>query len=238
MASPPPTLTLQLYPLTGEIRLLNNTPNPFQFIFYEIKSPNGGLNGAPGVWTSIANTYDKPPGGNGFVDMLHDWTEISATPNDLAEGSLLDPGGTLPPYRSIGLGKIWNPTIAPPASLVATLVTAQNQPTIDMDKELFVDGDFHAGDYTVDQTDYAAWKILYGATNQPFADWNHDGTVDAADYTIWRDNLGAHYAGPGLGGGSGSAALMSAAVPEPNGALLAVLGACSAFVVRRCRGCR
>jgi hypothetical protein len=107
-----------------------------------------------------------------------------------------------------------------------------------MDKELFVDGDFHAGDYTVDQNDYTAWKILYGATNQPFADWNHDGTVDAADYTIWRDNLGAHYAGPGLGGGSGSAALMSAAAPEPNSALLAVLGACSAFVVRRCRGCR
>ena len=102
-------LTLQLYPLTGEMRLLNSGSTPFQFVFYEIKSPSGGLNGASGVWTSISDTYDAS--GNGFIDPVNNWTELSSTPTDLAEGALFGLGGALPAYRSIVLGIFGTPTL-------------------------------------------------------------------------------------------------------------------------------
>jgi hypothetical protein len=64
-------------------------------------------------------------------------------------------------------------------------------------------------------------------------DFNSDGEVDAADYVIWRRGAGSlfdgtHYAGWrsnfGAHPGVGSASLAPAAVPEPTGALLILLG--------------
>ncbi len=73
-------------------------------------------------------------------------------------------------------------------------------------------------------------------------DFNYDGTVDAADYVIWRDtdvggaagyadwraNFGKSYAAPGSGAGIGSAA-----VPEPAGAILLLIGALGLWRCRR-----
>lgn len=71
-------------------------------------------------------------------------------------------------------------------------------------------------------------------------DFNEDGTVDAADYVVWRQGLGTLYAqshydiwrahfGASHSSGSGSmlpsAERPSAAVPEPAGVLLPILGA-------------
>jgi uncharacterized protein YjbI with pentapeptide repeats len=66
-------------------------------------------------------------------------------------------------------------------------------------------------------------------------DFNQDGIVDAADYTVWRDGLGSIYAqadyavwkahfGETSGSGSAGASPSHAAVPEPNGLALVVLG--------------
>jgi hypothetical protein len=201
-------LTLQLYPLTREVRLSNPSSSPVRFVFYEIKSPSGGLNGANGVWTSISDRYDAS--GNGFIDAVNNWTELSAISTDLSEGVFTGDGGTLAPFRSIGLGRIWNPSTASAASLVPTVALSQGQSTVPMDKELSVDGDYNS-DHHVDQQDYAFWRIVFGTKNFPMADGNHNGVVDAGDYTVWRDHLGA-----GLPPGAGNAAQ----IPEPSPLIL------------------
>jgi hypothetical protein len=200
------TLTLQLYPLTREVRLFNPSSAPVQFIFYEIKSPSGGLNGANGIWTSISDRYDAS--GNGFIDPDNNWTELSLTSTDLSEGVFTGAGGSLPPFRSVGLGRIWNPTVASAASLVPTVALSQGQNVVPMDKQLAVDGDYNS-DHHVDQQDYSVWRIVFGSKNFPIADGNHNGVVDAADYTVWRDHLGATI-------GSGIGASTPAGVPEPS----------------------
>ena len=70
-------------------------------------------------------------------------------------------------------------------------------------------------------------------------DYNHNGTVDAADYVVWRETDGtqagydtwrAHF-GQAVGGGSGALA-DSAAVPEPSGILLLLVGIVTMSLVR------
>jgi hypothetical protein len=244
-------LTLQPYPLTGEMRLVNPSSTPFPFEFYEIKSPSGGLNGASAVWTSISDTYDAS--GNGFIDPVNNWTKLSSISTDLAEGVFVG-AGSLPPFRSIGLGRIWNPNIASAASIVPTVVLAQGQAAVPMDKQLALDGDYNA-DKHVDQQDYSVWKIVFGTTNFPMADGNHNGVVDAADYTVWRDHLGQSVTLPNdttpgsvtqadydvwksnFGNHSGSGSGVSAAVPEPASLLLLLTGIL-AICSRRCQKSR
>jgi hypothetical protein len=64
------------------------------------------------------------------------------------------------------------------------------------------------------------WRNTLGSTTNAAADGNGNGKVDAADYILWRKTLGQS-GGPGAGSGSG---LDSFGVPEPNCALLALLG--------------
>jgi hypothetical protein len=75
--------------------------------------------------------------------------------------------------------------------------------------DIDLDGDF-------DRDDYVAWKAAYGATDNPAADANGNGTVDAADYTVWRNNAFSSYVP------ASSVATLSA--PEPNALSLLVLG--------------
>jgi hypothetical protein len=217
------TLTLQLYPLTREVRLSNPSSSPVQFVFYEIKSPSGGLNGANGVWTSISDRYDVS--GNGFIDPVNNWTELSSIPTDLSEGVFTGDGGTLAPFRSISLGRIWNPNVASAASLVPTVALSQGQSAVAMDKELAVNGDYNS-DHRVDQQDYTVWRIVFGSKNFPMADGNHNGVVDAGDYTVWRDHLGASL-------GSGAGATLASVVPEPSTALISALAA-TLLATRKC----
>jgi hypothetical protein len=65
-----------------------------------------------------------------------------------------------------------------------------------------------AGDYdgtgTVDNWDYACWKMAYGDTGDGLlADGNGNGVVDAADYVLWRKKLGTSLP-PGAGATVGS----------------------------------
>src|SRR3990172_3174111 len=89
----PPVIALHLFPLTGEVRILNENPQDIQFTFYRLDSPSGALNGTNGVWKSIADTYDAPTGptpGNGFVDPTNEWLEL--TPNAMANATNLSEG--------------------------------------------------------------------------------------------------------------------------------------------------
>jgi hypothetical protein len=209
------TLTLELYPLTGELRLLNDTNAPIPFVYYEINSPSGGLNSAANVWTSISGHYDAS--GNGFIDPVNNWTTLPFGTTKLAEGAVHGPGGSLPAYRSIGLGYVWNPNVATAASIVPTFLEPGNDNPIPIEKMVAVDGDYDTN-LVVNQQDYSIWSILFGNTTHPKADGNHNGIVDAADYTVWRDHVGASALADGLG------SLSAAAVPEPTCMLLGIAG--------------
>lgn len=83
-------------------------------------------------------------------------------------------------------------------------------------------------DGDVDATDYQIWRHAF-KLNQ-LGDANGDNISDGADYVLWRDQFGSH---PGAGSGAGFDA---AAVPEPAGALLFVMGLVA--LVGRRRGSR
>ena len=91
-----------------------------------------------------------------------------------------------------------------------------------------------------------AWSLQYAATNvtlkvvaAPSGDYNNDGFVDAADYVVWRAGDGVpstpenyNFWRQNFGrvvGGAGS----SAAIPEPCGVFLALLGSVVIAMQRR-----
>lgn len=86
------------------------------------------------------------------------------------------------------------------------------------------------GDYNnngvVDAADYVMWRDRNGQ-NVSIPNDQTPGTVTASDYTVWRANFGKT-----LGFGTGIA-IMS--VPEPAGAVLAIIGGLATFVARRKR---
>lgn len=79
-------------------------------------------------------------------------------------------------------------------------------------------GDYdHSG--VVNVADYDAWRTTFGSTTKLAADGNKNGIVDLADYSIWRENFAS-------GAGTAIDQLAIAAVPEPQAAVLLVLGVC------------
>ncbi len=229
-----PSVSLQLFPLTGEVRIANDDPSDFTFVAYTLDSPSGALNGTSGVWKSIADTYDAS--GNGFIDATHQWSELTpdagAHATSLSEGSIPYPGGVFPANRSLSLGTIWNPSVVSPPDVKLTIYFSEVDNAI-YDGVQEVDGDyFRDGD--VDVFDYNFWKAFYGSTSANFADGNLDGIVDAADYTIWRNNLGLSVPGSGSGeSGLASAGLSGAVVPEPGGIILGLLACVGCLAHRR-----
>lgn len=211
---------VQLYPLSGEVRLANPNATLFNFVFYELKSSGGTLTGVPAAWTSISDHYDAS--GSGAVDPVNQWAELSATASDVAEGLLVGSGSHLSPYSSISLGKIWNPEAVKPNDITVTILDGNSQ-IADASVVISILGDYNR-DLVVDALDYVEWSAALNSSTSPYADGNFDGIVDAADYSIWRDNFGVSLVGAGYGAlvnlaGGGSAVI----VPEPAAALLLVV---------------
>ena len=99
----------------------------------------------------------------------------------------------------------------------------QNTDTLIRPGDYNFDGQVNAGDFTT-------WRSQYGSAgpfpiNGDYADGTRDGTVNAADYVFWRKKLGA---------GSGSAAILSAPVPEPSVIILMAAVSVTLLVRRRC----
>lgn len=215
-------LRAQLFPLTGEVRLLNPSASPVPFVFYSIESPSGSLTSSSGIWKSITETYDQPAGatpGNGLIDPNGDWVQLSSVATELAEGALDADGGSLPAFRAISLGKIWDPMWVPFPDLDFEI--RDDSGILPITIELALDGDYSA-DYVVDQADYITWRKYVNSMTAFFADGDLDGIVDIDDKLIWQQNFGLTLPLPPYGLGSGGG-LPSSGVPEPSSAVFALL---------------
>jgi hypothetical protein len=96
-------------------------------------------------------------------------------------------------------------------------------------------------DFTV--TDNGVFSGTIAPPQGP-GDFNSDGVVDAADYVVWRKGAGSQFNSMhhvewrthfGATSGAGSAALGAAAVPEPAGAVLILLGLANLWLRRASR---
>jgi hypothetical protein len=219
------------------VRFQNASAAPFNFIYYSLTSDADALNGNPAVWKSISETYDAS--GNGFIDALNDWITLAAHQDELTEGVIPNPGGTLAPYRSVSLGHIWDPDEVPlPGDVIAQFVQAGSS-SFNVVIGLALDGNYYNLDQVVDNLDYSVWKACYGETSGvclSLADGNLDGAVSAADYTIWRNHRGDSLAGAAgahvfreLGPRQG----VAGAVPEPGSTHLLMAAAPLLLATRR-----
>lgn len=226
------TLDVQLFPLTGEIRLHNPSLAAVPFVYYSITSSTnhvGALNPTNPQWRSITDFYDAS--GNGFIDPTHDWTKLAATSTELTEGVFVGIGNLLG-NRAITLGQAWNPAVVPYTDLAFDI--RQDAQAVAVNIQLLVAGDYnHNG--TVNNADYTVWRTTFGSTTALDADGNLDGVVNVADYAIWRKYFGSALPGIGSSVASGqSLGLSASTVPEPSTvALIGLAGSVFLFPVRR-----
>jgi hypothetical protein len=231
-------LFAQLFPVTGEVRLVNKGAADIPFVFYSIDSTSGALDSSSAVWHSITRTYDRPAGatpGNGIIDPNGDWIELLQS-NQLAEGALDADAGSLSAFRAISLGHIWDPFATPFPDLQFEVWNETD--LIPITVELALDGDYSA-DSVVDGGDFIVWQKFIDSMTAYFADGDLDGVVDMDDFVVWQQNYGftlplpPYVVGPG-GGGAGIANPVGA--PEPSTALLILVAAGSVpFAVGRRR---
>lgn len=226
------SLTVQLFPLSGEVRFRNPSAAAVPFVFYSVTSQTsqvGALNPTLPQWRSISDFYDAS--GNGFIDATHNWTKIESTSIELTEGVFSPPGtgGSLPALRSVTLGPIWNPGVVAYTDLAFSI--QQDTQPVAVIIQLAVEGDYD-NNGTVNNSDYTVWRQNFGSTTLLGADGNINGVVDAADYAIWRKNFGNSLPGAGAGSGLG---LVNVAVPEPAAGALLLVAAAAVVCQRRPR---
>jgi hypothetical protein len=89
---------------------------------------------------------------------------------------------------------------------------SNGQVTLNLSGPVGVAGDFNQNG-VVDAADYVVWRNSFGAGSLPNEGGISPGVVDAEDYNFWRSRFGAT-------SGAGSAVQ---SVPEPSGAMLAIL---------------
>jgi hypothetical protein len=226
-------LYAQLFPLTGEVRLLNKGSAPVPFVVYTIDSPSGALNSSNVVWKSITDNYDRsvgPSPGNGLIDPNGDWIVLTSSAIELAEGALDADGGVLPAFRAISLGYIWDPHLVEFPDLAFDI--RDDEEIIPVTIELALDGDY-SRNQIVDQGDYIVWRKYLNSLEAWFADGDLDGVVDLDDRLVWQENYGVTLPLPPFAGAGGGSA--SAAAPEPSTAILFLLAAGTFSVIARRR---
>jgi hypothetical protein len=108
---------------------------------------------------------------------------------------------------------------------IATFNPADGTLTIMAEPPPLLPGDYNS-DGSVDAADYVVWRKSVGADGLPNRGPLIRGPVGAADYDFWRQNFGAVAAASGA----------TAAIPEPAGAVLLVIGGLAAIpIIRRVR---
>lgn len=204
-------LVLQVNPVTGATRMINQTPDPIEIDFYQIESASGSL--SVSGWTSLDDGEGADPPGTGWVEAGGSSSTI------LGEGSL-DLTEVFAQDDTLNLGQVFDPNA--PGGLQDLLfkvgIVGGNSEFGSVEYvefTTFLEADFNQ-DTNVDGTDLAIWEGAYGSTDA--GDANSDGRSDGLDFLVWQRQSGQ------------STALTSAiaAVPEPS-ALVLVLAALACF---------
>lgn len=225
------TATVRL--ATGEVRLTNVSLSDVNLVAYSVFDPSGEL--IVDNWRPVAGRTDNSVTGDGSFDPLSAWNIISPddventlTTDELVEGTIIDPGGTLVPSASLYLGAVWNPQASSLLTIDAAKVGEASQ---SLPISYLPPGDFNE-DSVVDIADYQLWRSTFGASGEGLlADGNADALVNLADYTVWRDHLGE----TGFALTASSAIALATVVPEPHAGILLLLALAIAYGLARRR---
>lgn len=235
------TIELLVNLTTGNVSLHNANASSFDIVGYSIVTNPGTLDSSPGVWTSIADTYDAmtgPTPGDGSVDPVGEWIKLTSpgSTSDLAEAVLSPSAGSLSPGQTVSLGDVWNTAVPPdPAIDVDVGQTSDPEPTFaTVDVLFYLESDYNS-DLIVDRDDLDILEANFGTgTLHSQGDGDHDGDVDGDDFFLWQMDVGRTGLSI-LGAGAGSGMLSVATVPEPATLLLLTLGGGVWFVAAQRR---
>jgi GH35 family endo-1,4-beta-xylanase len=168
-------------------------------------------------WKNPDGTWDLTPAGRAYEDLL----DIQDWDGDTSDGWSTDTTLPVGPHGTIdftGFYGDYDVTINGHIYHLS-LSKGTNQYSI-----VVAEGDYN-GDGRVDSADYTVWRDTLGSTTDLRADGNGDGKIDAPDYDKWAADFGVVYSG-----GSGAAA-----VPEPTGLALLLVGGFALSIGQRRR---
>ncbi len=215
--------------LTGQAPLLPG-PGEEEAIFYGVGTLANGAPNYPGkpvdanfigpAFTSLTNVQNVPwaAAPDLFGDPL--WNTAAA----LAGGTFA--AGAHPAFYSVGqltsAGSVF--TSLPPDNTAFGQITTVDPVTSTIVRtNLHILGDYN-GNLFADAADYTIWRDTLGSTTDLRANGDDTGlsmgVIDLADYEVWKTNFSAI-----PGSGSGAAAALGAAVPEPATWLLLTIAA-------------
>jgi hypothetical protein len=205
---------LEVNTTSGQARIKNQTGDPVQIDYYEIKSAAGSLR--RNTWTSLQdqNLAGFPAGdgsGNG-------WEEAGGGGNNALGESFLTGSSTVTNGASISLGPAFG--IGGAQDLDFSYAVVPPQP---------LDADFD-GDGDADGADFLRWQLGNGtATGATKAqgDADGDGAIDGDDLAIWRGEFGdSPFGGPGkvVRGFVRYVTSGATAAPEPGSVVIAGMG--------------
>jgi hypothetical protein len=198
------SLSLRVNTVTGAVSLRNETGNPIDLKYYEIRSNSGSFD--PVVWNSLDDQEGGDPIGTG-------WDEAGGSTVNILSEYNLNGSRLMNPNNAAYLGKAF--TVGD-LSDIAFFYSIPNQNTLTAG---FVDyvttpallGDFN-GDDVVDAADLAQWRGDVGVNDDSDADL--DGDSDGDDFLIWQRQLGS----------TATVAAAVIAVPEPSVLVLVASG--------------
>src|SRR5262249_45524659 len=160
--------------------------------------------------TSIVGSNWNPTlSGQKLIDLLNSWTTPTQNLTVGSDGTI-NFNGFWGDYNLTIDGHTYPVSLTKGTSLYSVIVAP---------------GDFN-GDHVVDANDYVLWRKSVGSTTDFRADGNGDRIIDDSDYAVWQSHFGAVYA---------SAAGLSAAVPEPCGITMILIGVLVTLSTRRRR---
>jgi hypothetical protein len=211
---------------------LEDTPTPvpgkyFRTFFSSLTTLNSA--GQLAFVAELSDTVNGPAAGKGlfFYDAATGLRQIARTGDSLSGSTISDIffNGTVLNSISVQSPDTSLSGLNSAGKVAFSFTLANSQGGIGVWSAASIPGDYN-GDSLVDFQDYTTWRGAFGSS-QTAADGDESGTIDAADYIVWRKAVS--HAGAGAAGNSVAGSF--AAIPEPMGSGLIVLGVLAGAVL-------
>jgi hypothetical protein len=205
---------LEVNTTSGQATIKNQTGDPVQIDYYEIKSAAGSLRRT--TWNSLQDqNLAGFPAGNGSGN---GWEESGGGGNNALGESFLTGNSTVSNGASISLGQAFGAGSGQDLEFSYAVVSPQP-----------LDADFD-GDGDADGADFLTWQRGNGAATggtKAQGDADGDGAIDGDDLAIWRGEFGSSaFSGSGtlVTGFVRYVTSGATATPEPGSVVIAGLG--------------